>query len=156
MNDSDLAIQWAEDPTAGVTTEPFMVSNRYPVISPVPQEQQNVREPKDLFRLRLMHDEKADARAEWFQAAGMTPPEMPRGPVFPNSGLATTAAEQGQGVSLAYDLMIRGKLASGRLVRVFKAVTMPLVIYSMAYPSARVNQTPLAFHLILHSQGRLE
>ena len=91
----------------------------------------------DLLRLRLMHDETADAWAEWVAAAGIELPDMPRGPVFPNCELATTAAEQGQGVSLAYDAMVRGTLASGRLVRLFDAVTIPIVIYSVAYPTAR-------------------
>ena len=138
-NDSDLVIQWADDPAPGVTTEPFMDSMRYPVISPALRDAEKVRAPEDLLRLRLMHDETADAWAEWFTAAGLDVPEMPRGPVFPNCELATTAAEQGQGVSLAYDAMVRGTLASGRLVRLFKAVTMPIVIYSLAYPTARAN-----------------
>ncbi|MCG6904698.1 MAG: LysR family transcriptional regulator [Rhodobacter sp.] len=136
-NDSDLVIQWADTKVSGVTTEPFMESNRFPVISPVLREKENIRVPQDLLRLRLMHDETADAWAEWFEAAGMEVPDMPRGPVFPNCELATTAAEQGQGVSLAYDAIIRSTLASGRLERLFEAVTMPIVIYSLAYPTTR-------------------
>lgn len=136
-NDSDLVIQWSDDPVDGVTTEPLLSSNRYPVISPTLKQSEGVKTPADLLRLRLMHDETADAWSEWFEAAGIEPPEMPRGPVFPNCELATTAAEQGQGVSLAYDAMVRGTLASGRLERLFTAVTIPIVIYSVAYPSAR-------------------
>lgn len=138
-NDSDLVIQWAEDRRAGVITEPLMESLRYPVISPALKAREDVRRPEDLLRLRLMHDETADAWEEWFTAAGVTPPKMPRGPVFPNCELATTAAEQGQGVSLAYDAMIRDTLASGRLVRLFDSVTIPFVIYSVAYPAARAE-----------------
>ena len=136
-NESDVVIQWADDPVPGLVTEPFMTSHRYPVISPELRARANVQEPEDLLKLRLMHDEVLDAWAEWFEAAGMKVPDMPRGPVFPNCELATTAAEQGQGVSLAYDMMVRGTLASGRLVRLFRAVTMPVVIYSVAYPEAR-------------------
>lgn len=138
-NDSDLVIQWADDPVDGVTTEPLLKSNRYPVISPDLKTAENVNAPEDLLRLRLMHDETADAWNEWFVAAGLEPPEMPRGPVFPNCELATTAAEQGQGVSLAHDAMVRGTLASGRLVRLFDTVTMPIVIYSVAYQTARAG-----------------
>jgi LysR family glycine cleavage system transcriptional activator len=138
-NESDLVIQWSDDPIPGVRTERLMESTRYPVISPSLRSREKVRRPEDLLRLRLMHDETADGWAEWFQAAGLTPPEMPRGPVYPNCELATTAAEQGQGVSLAYDAMVRGTLASGRLERLFDAVTMPTVIYSVAYPEARAQ-----------------
>lgn len=136
-NDSDVVIQWADDPIPGVVTEPFMTSRRYPVISPALKAREEVHRPEDLLNLRLMHDEVKDAWPEWFEAAGLNVPPMPRGPVFPNCELATTAAEQGQGVSLAYDMMVRGTLASGRLERLFDKVTMPVVIYSIAYPVAR-------------------
>lgn len=136
-NESDVVIQWQDDPVPGLVTEPLMRSNRYPVISPDLRARENVQHPEDLLRLRLMHDEVLDAWPEWFAAAGMDIPDMPRGPTFPNCELSTTAAEQGQGVSLAYDMMVRGTLASGRLVRLFEAVTMPVVIYSVAYPAAR-------------------
>ena len=138
-NDSDLVIQWSDDPTDGVVTERLLASNRYPVISPALKKTAGVNKPQDLLRLRLMHDETADAWAEWFEAAGIDPPEMPRGPVFPNCELATTAAEQGQGVSLAYDAMVRGTLSSGRLVPLFDTVTIPIVIYSIAYQTSRAD-----------------
>ncbi|KUF12548.1 LysR substrate-binding domain-containing protein [Pseudoponticoccus marisrubri] len=136
-NGSDLVIQWADAPVPGVVTEPFMSSWRYPVISPALRRREGVSVPEDLLRLRLMHDETLDAWGEWFRAAGMAEPSMPRGPVFPNCELSTTAAEQGQGVALAYDMMVRGTLASGRLERLFDAVTMPVTIYSVAYPESR-------------------
>jgi LysR family glycine cleavage system transcriptional activator len=136
-NDSDLVIQWGDEAVLGVNTEPFLESHRYPVISPALKQQENVQSPKDLLRLRLLHDETDDAWDEWFTAAGVTPPESPRGPFFPNCELATTAAEQSQGVSLAYHAMVSGTLATGRLERLFDTVTLPIVIYSIAYPAAR-------------------
>ena len=138
-NDADVVIQWADDRVPGVRTDPIMESSRYPVISPDLLARSNLRAPEDLLDLTLMHDEVLDAWAEWFQAAGVNPPAMPRGPVFPNCEFSTTAAEQGQGVSLAYDAMVRGTLAAGRLVRLFDTVTMPVVIYSLAWPVSRVD-----------------
>lgn len=142
-NDSDVVIQWADDPVAGLVSKPFMSSSRYPVISPDLKHREAIEKPADLLKVRLMHDEVLDSWPEWFETAGMEPPEMPRGPIFPNCELATTAAEQGQGVSLAYDMMVRGTLASGRLVRLFDTITMPVVIYSLAYPEARRNDPML-------------
>ncbi|WP_127557568.1 LysR substrate-binding domain-containing protein [Nioella ostreopsis] len=138
-NDSDVVIQWSTDPTQGVVTEPLMQSNRYPVISPHLRDAEGVDRPEDLLRLRLMYDETDDAWGDWFSAAGLPDPVLPNGPVFPNCELATTAAERGQGVSLAYDSVVRGTLASGRLVRLFETVTMPMVIYSVAYPEDRAS-----------------
>jgi LysR family glycine cleavage system transcriptional activator len=124
-------IQWGDEAVLGVNTEPFLESHRYPVISPALKQQENVQSPKDLLRLRLLHDETDDAWDEWFTAAGVTPPESPRGPFFPNCELAS------QGVSLAYHAMVSGTLATGRLERLFDTVTLPIVIYSIAYPAAR-------------------
>jgi len=138
-NESDLVIQWAEETVPGVVTERLMESHRYPVVSPQLKAREDIRCPEDLLRLRLMHDETGDAWAEWFAAAGLAPPDLPRGPSFPNCELATTAAEQGLGVSLAYDSMVRDTLVSGRLVRLFDTVTMPIVIYSVAYQEARAT-----------------
>ena len=143
-NDSDVVIQWSDDPVPGVVTEPFLTACRFPVISPALRDAADVRRPEDLLRLRLMHDEVADAWAEWFAAAGVPVPDLPRGPVLPNCELATTAAEQGQGVSLAYEPVVRATLESGRLVQLFDTVTMPIVIYSLACPVARANDPRIA------------
>lgn len=138
-NDSDVVIQWSVDPTPGVVTEPLMESTRYPVISPRLRDAAGVEHPADLLRLRLIYDETDDAWADWFAAAGLPNPDLPSGPVFPNCELATTAAERGQGVSLAYDSVVRGTLESGRLVRLFETVTLPMVIYSVAYREDRAG-----------------
>ena len=132
-NDADVVIQWADDFVPGVRTEPLMQSTRFPVISPDLLRREKLAAPSDLLRMTLMHDEVLDGWAEWFAAAGLDVPEMPLGPVFPNCELATTAAEQSQGVSLAYSAVVGGTLATGRLVRLFDAITMPIVIYSVAY-----------------------
>jgi LysR family glycine cleavage system transcriptional activator len=132
-NDADVVIQWADDFVPGVRTEPLIQSTRFPVISPDLLRREKLAAPSDLLRMTLMHDEVLDGWAEWFAAAGLDVPEMPLGPVFPNCELATTAAEQGQGVSLAYSAVVGGTLATGRLVRLFDAITMPNVIYSVAY-----------------------
>lgn len=143
-NDADVVIQWADDPTPGLVVEPLMESARYPVASAALLGRVGVNTPEDLLNVRLMHDEVDDAWEEWFTNAGLPPPAMPRGPVFPNCELATTAAEQGQGVSLAYDAVVRNTIASGRLVRLFDAVTMPIVIYSLTYPVGRANDPMIA------------
>lgn len=138
-NNSDLVIQWADHPTPGVQTKPLLKSYRFPVISPQLRREQNVQCPKDLLRLRLVYDETDDAWAEWFKAAGVAPTKLPPGPVFSNCELATTAAEQSQGVSLAYSAIVSGTLASGRLEKLFETVTLPTVIYSVAYSESRAG-----------------
>ncbi|QFS82609.1 Glycine cleavage system transcriptional activator [Roseivivax sp. THAF40] len=156
-NGADVVIQWADAHVPGVITEPLMQSARYPVASPALKAAENLRKPEDLRRVTLMHDETMDAWQEWFQAADVTPPAFPRGPRFPNCELATTAAEKGQGVALAYDAVVRDTLKNGTLVRLFDAVTMPFVIYSVAYTIARKNDPMVReFSDWLHNQVEAE
>ncbi len=138
-NDADVVIHWTDVPVAGVVVEPLMRSHRFPVIAPDLRQREGIERPEDLTRVTLLHDEVMDAWAEWFAAAGVAAPELPRGPRFPNCEIITTAAERGQGVALAYDAMVRGTLRAGTLVRLFDAVTMPVTIYSVAYPEARAD-----------------
>lgn len=155
-NDSDVVIQWADAPAPGVHTEPLMQSSRYPVICPDLKDREDVQTPRDLLRLRLMYDETDDSWAEWFAAAGLSAPDLPPGPIFPNCELATTAAERGQGVAMAFDAMVRDTLTSGRLVRLFDTDTIPSVIYSVAFPETRADDPMIQkFRHWLHDEARL-
>lgn len=136
-NDADVVIHWGDTPVDGVVVEPFMASNRFPVVSPEMKHRERLETPEDLLRVTLIHDEVMDAWADWFRIAGMDPPSMPRGPRFPHCEIAATAAERGQGVALAYEALVRDTMAGGSLVRLFDAVTMPITIYSVAYPEHR-------------------
>ena len=143
-NDADVVIQWSDRPTPGLRVEPLMASARYPVISPALRERENVRHPKDLLRLTLFYDETDDAWPEWFAVAGLAGATLPPGPTYPNCELATTMVEQHQGVSLAYDAMVRGTIASGRLQRLFDTTTPPMSIYAIACPETRADDPRIA------------
>ncbi|MGK7752468.1 MULTISPECIES: LysR substrate-binding domain-containing protein [unclassified Roseovarius] len=154
-NDSDVVIQWRDTHHSGVHTEPLMTSSRYPVIRADLKDRENIRTPRDLLRMRLMYDETDDSWAEWFAAAGLDAPDLPPGPTFPNCELATTAAEQGHGVAMAFDAMVQGTLASGRLVRLFDTDTLPSVIYSVACTEDRKNDPMVqTFRSWLHDEVR--
>lgn len=152
-NDADVVIGWADNPIAGAEVVPLMQSGRYPVAAPSFVHEHEIKSPEDLYRVTLMHDETMDQWAEWFAAAGVEPPVFPKGPEFPNCELATSGVEQGLGVSLAYDIMVRETVASGRLIRLFEAVTMPFVIYSFVCQRSRTGE-PLvaAFREFLFSE----
>lgn len=156
-NGADVVIQWADASVPDVVTEPLMESARYPVVNPALKDSLMLQEPDDLRRATLMHDETMDAWGEWFAAAGVSAPAFPRGPTFPNCELATTAAEKGQGVALAYDAVVRDTIRNGTLVRLFDTVTMPFVIYSVAYSIHR-KEDPMVreFSAWLHGQAKSE
>jgi len=143
-NDADVVIQWSDRPTPGLLVEPLMASARYPVISPALRERERVERPEDLLRLTLFYDETDDAWPEWFAGAGLPGADLPPGPTYPNCELSTTMVEQHQGVSLAYDAMVRGTIASGRLERLFDVTTLPMSIYAIACPEARADEPRIA------------
>lgn len=136
-NGADLAIAWTVPVVPGVIVEPLMESGRYPVCSPELRDREGLRNPADLLRQTLFHDEVLDAWDKWFRLAGVVPPRERRGPRLPHCELTLTAAERGQGVALAYDAMARGGLRDGRLVRLFDVAVPPVTIYSVAYPESR-------------------
>lgn len=156
-NDADVVIQWASADTPGLLVEPLMQSDRYPVAAPDFVEENRIEKPGDLFHVPLMQDETDDAWSEWFSTAGLKLNGNLDGPVFPNCEFATTAAERGEGVSLAYHAMVRRTLDSGRLIRLFDSVTMPFVIYSVAFPEHRADDELLRhFADWLHTEARAE
>lgn len=124
--------------------EPLIASVRYPVISPVLKTREGVARPEDLLRQTLFYDETDDAWPEWFAAAGLDEVDLPPGPTYPNCELSTTMVEQAQGVSLAYDAVVRGTLASGRLERLFDIVTRSVAIYAMACQDSRADEPRIA------------
>ncbi|GGL91464.1 transcriptional regulator GcvA [Pseudooceanicola nanhaiensis] len=156
-NDADVVIQWSDRPTPGLRVEPLMASARYPVISPALREREDVRHPEDLLRLTLFYDETDDAWSEWFAEAGLAGAEFPPGPTYPNCELSTTMVEQHQGVSLAYDAVVRGTIESGRLQRLFDVTTLPMSIYAIACPEARADEEKIAaFRQWLRTEAEAE
>lgn len=136
-NDADVVIHWSDAPVPGVVVEPLMASGRFPVLSPELKAREGIERPEDLLRVTLIHDEVMDGWADWFASVGIHDVTLPRGPQFPHCELGATAAERGQGVQLAYEVMIRSTLKAGTLVRAFDTKTPPITIYSVAYPEAR-------------------
>src|SRR6056297_3799546 len=155
-NDADVVIQWSDRPTPGLSVQPLMASVRYPVISPALKAREGVSRPEDLLRLTLFYDETDDAWPEWFAGAGLPGADLPPGPTYPNCELSTTMVEQHQGVSLAYDAIVRDTLKSGRLERLFDITTPQMVIYAFACQQSRVHEPRIAaFRSWLRSQADL-
>lgn len=143
-NDADVVIQWSDRRTPGLLVEPLIASARYPVISPALQRRARVKTPEDLLRQTLFYDETDDAWADWFATAGLAGVDLPLGPTYPNCELATTMVEHEQGISLAYDAVVRATLASGRLERLFDIATEPMAIYAMSCKSTRAEEPQIA------------
>lgn len=132
-NGAEIVIQWTAGPVPGAISEPLMQSSRYPVASPELIAREDLTKPEDLLRQTLLQDEVLDAWRKWLALAGVVAGDAVRGPKLPHCELTLSAAEQGQGIALAYDAMARTGLASGKLVRLFDIEVPPITIYSVAY-----------------------
>lgn len=97
----------------------------FPVAAPALLEQGiPIRQPQDLARHTLLHEDSRDMWQAWFERAGASVANAGRGPVYTDSGLVLQALLRGQGVALMDTLFIADELRSGRLVRLFDSPPM--------------------------------
>lgn len=136
-NDADIVIYTACDDVPGLVIETLMAAGCYPVVSPSLKARERINRPEDLLRVTLIHADVMDGWADWFTAAGLGAPELPRGPTFSSCELIATAAESGHGVALGYDPIVGAAVRDGHLEKLFDIVTVPATIYSMAYQNWR-------------------
>lgn len=136
-NNADVVIHWGDTPVDGVLVEPMMESGRYPVANAELVRREDLKTPGDLLGSTLLHDEVDDGWEAWFTKAGVRPNGLPNGPKLAHCELSLTAAEQQQGIALAYDAMARNSLEAGRLVRLFDVETPARTIYSFAHAESR-------------------
>ena len=133
----DLAIRMGTGSWPDARSVPLMEDALYPVASPTYLATMgHPRRPKDLARLRLLHDRDPNASWEtWRRVHGPAALDVRRGPRFSSSDLVLRAASQGQGVALARDRLARDEIASGALVRLFSDLAIDLgVAYWILLP----------------------
>src|SRR5580700_3041794 len=92
----DLAIRMGEGPWPGVAAKRLMHDELYPVMSPeVWKKAGRPHDPKELRRLRLLHDrDPAALWSVWREAHGPDELEVRKGPRFSSSDLVLRAAAQ--------------------------------------------------------------
>src|SRR5581483_7998410 len=117
----NMRIEPAFDPALEI--EKLIDISFVPVCSPgLVRKHGPVKNPRDLARLPLIHDETLSARAAspewsaWFKAAGIDDVDLRRGLRFNSADHALDAAAEGAGVLLAHDLLAYDDLRTGRLV----------------------------------------
>lgn len=97
----------------------------FPVCAPaLLQGPRPLREPADLARYNLLHDDFYVDWETWLTAAGVTGVDVARGPRFDDSLLTIIAAVNGEGVALARGSLVADDLAASRLVKPF-ALSLP-------------------------------
>lgn len=117
---ADVGLVYHEPPfEADLHYRPLFRAPVFPVLAPSLLPPGGLA-PADLLRLPLVRVSgvEDDWRC-WFEAAGLAWHGPPAGPVFDTYLLAFEAAAAGRGVAIGPEFVLRGELATGRLVRPF-------------------------------------
>jgi LysR family transcriptional regulator, glycine cleavage system transcriptional activator len=130
--DVDVAIRYGRGDWPGLTSIKFLTEELFPVCAPKLAEQ--LKEPADLARVTLLHDEMREDWGMWLRAAGVTTVDATRGPGFDDSGLLIQAAIEGLGVALGRSALVKGDLQAGRLVRPFLPALAAESAFHLVYP----------------------
>jgi DNA-binding transcriptional LysR family regulator len=118
-SDVDCAIRLGPGNFVGVLAEKLLPQPFFPVCAPDWRERLGT--PADLGHVPIVIDEGTMVDwAAWFRAAGAPMPKL-AGLSFTDPILALEAALSGQGVMLAWQMVVQDALDAGRLVRPFAA-----------------------------------
>ena len=148
----DVAIRMGAGPYPGLKADVLLEEWFSAVCSPAfKAATPDLRQPADLLRYPLLHDE-AEMRipeeinwARWLQAFGVTYTGHTR-PSFSHTYLTLEAAASGQGVAIAAEAFIEEDLRSGRLVRLFpQRVLGPYRFHLLRLPEAEARPAVKAF-----------
>ena len=143
----DLAIRLGHGSYPGLKAEPMFAEKLAPMCSPdLLKAKGRLRKPDDLRKFRLLHDTSIPGESEqgswerWLNLAGATQVDAHRGAKFSLAELALQAAIDGAGVVLGRMVLAEADLASGRLVRPFKAVLPLDVSYFLVMEKTSVKR----------------
>ncbi|NZD50267.1 LysR substrate-binding domain-containing protein [Rhizobium leguminosarum] len=78
-----------------------------------------IKQPEDILRHTLLHEENRDVWSRWFEAADVAMPQTARGPIYADGGLVMQAVLRGQGVALMDEIFAEEEIKAGRLLRLF-------------------------------------
>ncbi len=154
----DLGLRWGQGHWPGTKAELLATADLTPVCAPALLSGKGaLRQPADLARATLLHDDNRAEWREWLLVAGLDPAPAARGPVFDDPNSLLQAALDGQGVALATRSLVQRDVAAGRL-----ATPFPLTIgegygYYLVYlPEALQRPKVAAFRDFALAEARAE
>ena len=126
--DVDVAIYYGRGKWPNIHADKLHTEYLIPVCSPLLlQENSFSSKPallgfEDLAEHTLLHDTSRKDWKRWFKQVGMKGGNVNHGPIFSHSAMVLQAALHGQGVALAYSVLAKPDIDSGRLVCPFNDV----------------------------------
>lgn len=146
----DLAIVYDNPPWTGYRWSALPELRLSPLCSPSLLHVRQLRQPRDLARHRLLHEDNGAEWQRWCSAAQVT--SLPaRNAYYNRLSMAFNAALSGDGLALVSDFLANEYLSSGQLVRPFQVSIPAAKRYHLVVPENRL-QDPLiarAFELLL-------
>ncbi len=141
--DVDVAIYYGRGRWSDIHADKLHTEYLIPVCSPllVQENSANGKPPllslNDLSQHNLLHDTSRKDWKRWFKQVGVKAGNVNHGPIFSHSAMVLQAALHGQGVALAYSVLAKPDIDSGRLVCPFNDV---LVSKNAYFIVCRENQ----------------
>lgn len=119
-DDIDLAIRYGRGHWPRLTVCRLFRPVKFPVCAPqLLNKPHLVRAPRDLARLRLLHDSDHSDWLNWFALSGAGDVDACSGLVVEDMNVLIQAALSGQGVLMASKPLVIDELKAGRLVKPF-------------------------------------
>lgn len=139
--DVDIAIYYGRGSWPNIHADKLHTEYLIPVCSPLLLTgDKPLRTIDDLANFNLLHDTSRKGWKRWFKQVGVKGVNVNHGPIFSHSAMVVQAALYGQGVALAYSVLAKPDIDSGRLVCPFNDV---LVSKNAYYVVCRENQREL-------------
>lgn len=144
-DNTDVAVRFGRGRYKGMIAEPITNNIYFPVCSPeLQQSSGRIASPEDLHAQTLIHTDwlqesnAAPTWERWFRHVGATPPKTRRELSLTVETLAVTAAIDGLGVALVHEILVRGDLDKGVLVKPFgdRFSISPEFKYFIVYPES--------------------
>jgi len=151
-DNTDIAIRFGRGQYKGMIAEPITNNIYFPVCSPKLQRSNGgIENPEDLHSQTLIHTDwlqesnAAPTWEGWFRHVGATPPKTRRELSLTVETLAVTAAIDGLGVALVHEILVRGDLEKGVLVRPFgdRFAIVPEFKYFIVYPESERDSSKI-------------
>ncbi|MEM7225666.1 MAG: transcriptional regulator GcvA [Pseudomonadota bacterium] len=139
---AELAIRYGAGNWPDVDSITLIELEVFPVCRPSLVEGRMPKSPKDLKAFTLIHEETKDWWKDWLVEAGVSDTTLGRGTVFKYMHSALDAAEAGQGIALADNLLAADAIAAGRLVRLLD-IAFPEGGYFIVRPKG-LKESPAA------------
>ncbi len=126
--DVDVAIYYGRGRWPNIHADKLHTEYLIPVCSPLLLQENSLNgKPAlitldDLAQHTLLHDTSRRDWKRWFKQVGVRGGNVNHGPIFSHSAMVVQAALHGQGVALAYSVLAKPDIDSGRLVCPFNDV----------------------------------